>query len=83
MFSGFEILFPLGSLPSVKNADQMLVNALKMDWGATLKLLAGFCKMILSFVENISGLQNQPFERNKELQTLKLDKNFLKLELTS
>ena len=31
--SSFEILSPLGSIPFLKTAGQMLVNSLKMDWG--------------------------------------------------
>ena len=31
--SSFEILSPLGTIPFLQKAGQMLVNALKLDWG--------------------------------------------------
>ena len=79
--SSFEILSPLGTIPFLKNAGQMLVNALKMDWGMTPKLSAEFHTIISNFHGNISALRDQLMEQRRDIKMMKLDKNFLKLEL--
>ena len=79
--SSFEILSPLGKIPFLQKAGQMLVDALKMDWGMTPKLSAEFHTIISKFHGNISTLRDQLMEQRRDIKKLELDKNFLKLEI--
>jgi len=79
--SSFEILSPLGTIPFLQKAGQMLVNALKLDWGMTPKLSAKFHTIISNFHGNISTLQDQLIEQRRDIKMMELDKKFLKLEI--
>ena len=79
--SSFEILSPLGTVPFLQKAGQMLVDALKMDWGMTPKLSAEFHTIISNFHGNISTLRDQLMEQRRDIKMMEFDKNFLKLEI--
>ena len=83
VLSGFEVLRPLGDLPFLYNAGNLLVKFLRSNWNSTPKISSEVHNDLENLNNNMTSLRNQLTEQSRKIHMIQFEKKFLNLELTS
>ena len=83
VLSGFEVLRPLGDLPFLYNAGNLLVKFLRLNWETTPKISSEVHNDLENLNNNMTSLRNQLTEQSRKIHMIQFEKKFLNLELTS
>ena len=82
VLSGFEVLRPLGDLPFLYNAGNLLIKFLRLNWETTPKISSEVHNDLENLNNNMTSLRNHLTEQSRKIHMIQFEKKFLNLELT-